>query len=51
MKMSFKKLTKGQGHDLIGKGHDTYQSIIYGVFIALACLYQKLLAKTAGDLL
>ena len=40
-------LTSGQGHDLIGKGHVAYQSIrmvvlkIYGVFIALAGLYQK----------
>ena len=43
-----------QGHDMIGKGHVAFQSIlivglntsiIYGVFIALAGLYQKLLPK------
>ena len=41
-----------QGHDLVVKGHVAYQSIlygrsehIYGVLIALAGLYQKLLPK------
>ena len=27
LKGHFKNLTKGQGHDLIGKCHDAYQSI------------------------
>ena len=41
-------LTQGQGHDLTRKGHAAYHrrpEHIYGIFIALACLYQKLLPK------
>ena len=59
LKGHFKNLTKGQGHDLIGKGHDAYQSIrIVGlstsmVFsslepVSIKSYWQK---KTAGDLL
>ena len=53
LKGHLENLTSDQGHDLIGKGHVAYQSsrmvvlntYIYGVFIALAGLYQKLLPK------
>ena len=52
LKGRFENLTSGQGHDLIGKiscciSADPYgrPEHIYGVFIALACLYQKLLPK------
>ena len=61
LKGHVENLASGQGHDLILKGHVAYHSIrivglntsiIYGVFIALAGLYQKLYPKkTAGDLL
>ena len=54
LKGHFEYLIYSQGHDMIGKGHVAFQSIlivglntsiIYGVFIALAGLYQKLLPK------
>ena len=47
LKGHFENVTKGQSHDLTGKGHIACQSIlivnlntyVYGVLIAIACLY------------
>ena len=52
-------LSSGPGHDLAGKGHVAFQSIcivklksskVFSSLRHVACLYQRLLEKTAGGL-